>query len=162
MNTGASTPERLDEGLLARLPDDASVRELMRPFAPLLDDTDVTELVINRPQRVLTETHLGWRGARLPRSRLRAADVVCGGHCDAHQPGSVGRAPGAFGAPAGRCAHPDRGAASGAAAHRVDHDPPALVTKRRRSTAIGPRACLTTRRGFARWGSMTTRSACCG
>lgn len=48
--------------VLARLPDDASVRELMRPFAPLLDDADVTELVINRPQRVLTETHLGWRG----------------------------------------------------------------------------------------------------
>ena len=33
----------------------------MRPFAPLLDDADVTELVINRPQRVLTETHRGWR-----------------------------------------------------------------------------------------------------
>jgi type IV secretion system protein VirB11 len=48
--------------MLARLPDDASVRELMRPFAPLLDDVDVTELVINRPQRVLTETHRGWHG----------------------------------------------------------------------------------------------------
>lgn len=45
----------------ARLPDDASVLELMRPFAPLLEDADVTELVINRPQRVLTETHRGWR-----------------------------------------------------------------------------------------------------
>lgn len=46
--------------VLARLPDDASVRELMRPFSRLLDNADVTELVINRPQRVLTETHLGW------------------------------------------------------------------------------------------------------
>ncbi|NLP65105.1 P-type DNA transfer ATPase VirB11 [Paraburkholderia sacchari] len=45
-----------------RLPDDASVRELMRPFAPLLDDPDVTELVINRPQHVLTENPLGWHG----------------------------------------------------------------------------------------------------
>jgi type IV secretion system protein VirB11 len=51
-----------DDAALARLPDDASVRELMRPFAPLLDDADVTELVINRPQRVLTETHRGWHG----------------------------------------------------------------------------------------------------
>jgi type IV secretion system protein VirB11 len=54
------------EPLLARLPDDASVRELMRPFAPLLDDANVTELVINRPQRVLTETHLGWHGYEYP------------------------------------------------------------------------------------------------
>ncbi|MFM0758278.1 P-type DNA transfer ATPase VirB11 [Paraburkholderia strydomiana] len=46
---------------LPRLADDASVRELMRPFAGLLDDPAVTELVINRPQRVLTETHLGWQ-----------------------------------------------------------------------------------------------------
>ncbi|MBB5406428.1 type IV secretion system protein VirB11 [Paraburkholderia sp. RAU6.4a] len=45
---------------LPRLAEDASVRELMRPFAGLLDDPTVTELVINRPQRVLTETHLGW------------------------------------------------------------------------------------------------------
>lgn len=52
--TGADT-------LLPRLADDASVRELMRPFAGLLDDSSVTELVINRPQRVLTETHLGWQ-----------------------------------------------------------------------------------------------------
>jgi len=44
-----------EQTLLARLPDDASVRELMRPFASLLDNGDVTELVINRPQRVLTE-----------------------------------------------------------------------------------------------------------
>ncbi|TES81914.1 P-type DNA transfer ATPase VirB11 [Burkholderia cepacia] len=50
------------EAVLARLPDDASVRELMRPFAPLLDDPDVTELVINRPQRVLTENSVGWHG----------------------------------------------------------------------------------------------------
>lgn len=49
------------DGLLPRLPDDASVRELMRPFASLLEDESVTELVINRPQRVLTETHLGWQ-----------------------------------------------------------------------------------------------------
>ncbi|WP_321893751.1 P-type DNA transfer ATPase VirB11 [Paraburkholderia tropica] len=52
--TGADT-------LLPRLADDASVRELMRPFAGLLDDSSVTELVINRPQRVLTETHTGWQ-----------------------------------------------------------------------------------------------------
>ncbi|AFT86209.1 P-type DNA transfer ATPase VirB11 [Paraburkholderia phenoliruptrix] len=55
-------PYRLGDALPARLPDDASVRELMRPFAPLLNDADVTELVINRPQRVLAETHRGWRG----------------------------------------------------------------------------------------------------
>lgn len=48
--------------VLARLPDDASVRELMRPFARLLDDPEVTELVINRPQRVLTENSVGWHG----------------------------------------------------------------------------------------------------
>lgn len=47
--------------LLPRLAEDASVRELMRPFGGLLDDPAVTELVINRPQRVLTETHLGWQ-----------------------------------------------------------------------------------------------------
>jgi type IV secretion system protein VirB11 len=52
--------------VLARLPDDASVRELMRPFARLLDDPDVTELVINRPQRVLTESHRGWHGYEYP------------------------------------------------------------------------------------------------
>lgn len=58
----ANMRDRPGETVLARLPDDASVRELMRPFAPLLEDHDVTELVINRPQRVLTETHLGWHG----------------------------------------------------------------------------------------------------
>ena len=42
------------------LPDDASVTELMRSFAPLLADEAVTEL-INRPQRILTETHRGGR-----------------------------------------------------------------------------------------------------
>ncbi|WP_118182877.1 P-type DNA transfer ATPase VirB11 [Paraburkholderia phosphatilytica] len=62
MIAGADMQDRSANAALARLPDDASVRELMRPFAPLLDDADVTELVINRPQRVLTETHLGWRG----------------------------------------------------------------------------------------------------
>jgi len=58
----ADMQDRSVDTVLARLPDDASVRELMRPFAALLDDADVTELVINRPQRVLTETHLGWHG----------------------------------------------------------------------------------------------------
>lgn len=63
METGSmDRPYRPGDALLARLPDDASVRELMRPFAPLLDDADVTELVINRPQRVLIETYRGWRG----------------------------------------------------------------------------------------------------
>ncbi|RQS62055.1 P-type DNA transfer ATPase VirB11 [Burkholderia sp. Bp8984] len=47
---------------LVRLPEDASVRELMRPFALLLDNPDVTELVINRPKRALTEDSLGWHG----------------------------------------------------------------------------------------------------
>ena len=56
------TQDQCAGAVLARLPDDASVRELMRPFARLLDDADVTELVINRPQRVLTESHRGWHG----------------------------------------------------------------------------------------------------
>ncbi|MBB5399379.1 MULTISPECIES: P-type DNA transfer ATPase VirB11 [Paraburkholderia] len=55
-------PDASRDPVLARLPDDASVCELMRPFAPLLDDPDVTEVVINRPQRVLTENALGWYG----------------------------------------------------------------------------------------------------
>ncbi|MBW9105099.1 P-type DNA transfer ATPase VirB11 [Paraburkholderia phenoliruptrix] len=62
MRSCMNMPNPVDDMVLARLPDDASVRELMRPFAPLLEDPDVTELVINRPQRVLTETHRGWRG----------------------------------------------------------------------------------------------------
>ncbi|RKF48928.1 P-type DNA transfer ATPase VirB11 [Paraburkholderia fungorum] len=49
------------DGPLPRLAEDASVRELMRPLAGLLEDPALTELVINRPQRVLTETHLGWQ-----------------------------------------------------------------------------------------------------
>ncbi|MPW06411.1 P-type DNA transfer ATPase VirB11 [Paraburkholderia sp. CNPSo 3155] len=53
-------PDAPRDPVLTRLPDDASVRELMRPFAPLLDDAEVTELVINRPQRVLAENALGW------------------------------------------------------------------------------------------------------
>ncbi|PLZ01767.1 P-type DNA transfer ATPase VirB11 [Burkholderia sp. WAC0059] len=62
MNAHARRAAMVTHGdvLLPRLPDDASVRELMRPLAGLLDDAGVTELVINRPQRVLTETHLGW------------------------------------------------------------------------------------------------------
>ena len=48
------------------LPDDASVTELMRSFAPFLADEAVTELVINRPQRILTETHRGWQAHDLP------------------------------------------------------------------------------------------------
>jgi type IV secretion system protein VirB11 len=62
MNARMDRPDQADDAVLARLPDDASVRELMRPFAPLLENADVTELVINRPQRVLTETHRGWHG----------------------------------------------------------------------------------------------------
>lgn len=54
------TSDLPNDPMLARLPDDASVRELMRPFAPLLEDADVTELVINRPQRVLIENSRGW------------------------------------------------------------------------------------------------------
>jgi len=57
---------RDSQAVLAVLPEDASVRELMRPFAPLLNDAAVTELVINRPGRVLTETHLGWQVHELP------------------------------------------------------------------------------------------------
>jgi len=65
----ADMPNTLDassDPVLARLPDDASVRELMRPFAPLLEDADVTELVINRPQRVLIENSRGWHGHDFP------------------------------------------------------------------------------------------------
>jgi len=51
----------LADAPLPRLAEDASVRELMRPLAGLLEDPALTELVINRPQRVLTETHLGWQ-----------------------------------------------------------------------------------------------------
>lgn len=39
---------------------DASVRELMRSFLPLLDRPGVTELVVNRPGRVMLESHTGW------------------------------------------------------------------------------------------------------
>jgi type IV secretion system protein VirB11 len=60
MSALTDKPDKSIDTVLARLPDDASVRELMRPFASLLDDADVTELVINRPQRVITETHRGW------------------------------------------------------------------------------------------------------
>lgn len=69
MMTRADTPDTLDasrDPVLARLPDDASVRELMRPFSSLLEDADVTELVINRPQRVLTENSRGWHGHDCP------------------------------------------------------------------------------------------------
>jgi type IV secretion system protein VirB11 len=71
--------EVLAEEVLARLPEDASVRELMRPFARLLEDPRVTELVINRPQRVLTETHLGWQAhecAELDFERLMSFAVA--------------------------------------------------------------------------------------
>ncbi|TAL93129.1 MAG: P-type DNA transfer ATPase VirB11 [Paraburkholderia sp.] len=79
MSLCTGTSKQADDMVLARLPDDASVRELMRPFAPLLDDADVTELVINRPQRVLTETHCGWRGydyAELDYERLMSFAVA--------------------------------------------------------------------------------------
>ncbi|KVG59971.1 P-type DNA transfer ATPase VirB11 [Burkholderia territorii] len=66
MTADAQTPDVSGNGVRARLPDDASVRELMRPFALLLDDPGVTELVINRPQRVLIESPLGWRGHDCP------------------------------------------------------------------------------------------------
>lgn len=49
-----------DLSLSVRPNDDASVRELMRPFASLLDNPEVTELVINTPGRAMTETHTGW------------------------------------------------------------------------------------------------------
>ncbi|MEX3916418.1 P-type DNA transfer ATPase VirB11 [Paraburkholderia sp. BR10872] len=64
---------------LPRLAEDASVRELMRPFEGLLDDPAVTELVINRPQRALTETHLGWHAhdcAELDFERLMSFAVA--------------------------------------------------------------------------------------
>ncbi|MFM0503146.1 MULTISPECIES: P-type DNA transfer ATPase VirB11 [Paraburkholderia] len=66
MKARTDRPDQAVDAILARLPDDASVRELMRPFAPLLDDADVTELVINRAQRVLTETHRGWHSHDYP------------------------------------------------------------------------------------------------
>ena len=62
MTSHAQTRDLSCDPVLVRLPDDASVRELMRPFARLLDDPCVTELVINRPQRALTENALGWHG----------------------------------------------------------------------------------------------------
>lgn len=64
MNAPVAVPSEAPvpaDGLLPRLAEDASVRELMRPLAGLLEDPALTELVINRPQRVLTETHLGWQ-----------------------------------------------------------------------------------------------------
>lgn len=64
--TTAAADAMVADAGLARLPDDASVRELMRPFARLLEDPGVTELVINRPQHVLTETHLGWQAHDCP------------------------------------------------------------------------------------------------
>ncbi|MDR8105050.1 P-type DNA transfer ATPase VirB11 [Burkholderia cenocepacia] len=79
MSLQTKMPKLADDIVLARLPDDASVRELMRPFAPLLDDADVTELVINRPRRVLTETHCGWQGydyAELDYERLMSFAVA--------------------------------------------------------------------------------------
>jgi type IV secretion system protein VirB11 len=79
MNARILTSASRAEAVLARLPDDASVRELMRPFAPLLNDAAVTELVINRPQRVLTESHLGWHGhdyAELDYERLMSFAVA--------------------------------------------------------------------------------------
>jgi type IV secretion system protein VirB11 len=62
MITRTDILNQASDAVLARLPDDASVRELMRPFAPLLENPDVTELVINQPQRLLTETYRGWHG----------------------------------------------------------------------------------------------------
>ncbi|ABE30310.1 P-type DNA transfer ATPase VirB11 [Paraburkholderia xenovorans LB400] len=66
MTPRTDMPDSSRDPGLARLPEDASVRELMRPFAPLLEDADVTELVINRPQRVLTEDSRGWHGYDCP------------------------------------------------------------------------------------------------
>jgi type IV secretion system protein VirB11 len=43
-----------------RLADDASVRELLRPIAAILDEADVTEVAINRPGRVMVETSACW------------------------------------------------------------------------------------------------------
>ncbi|WP_179235091.1 MULTISPECIES: P-type DNA transfer ATPase VirB11 [unclassified Burkholderia] len=82
MNAYAHTPSAAPAPLadaLSVLPDDASVRELMRPFAPLLEDAEVTELVINRPQHVLTETRLGWQAherLELDFERLMAFSVA--------------------------------------------------------------------------------------
>jgi type IV secretion system protein VirB11 len=122
----ADIQNRSVDSVLARLPDDASVRELMRPFAPLLDDADVTELVINRPQRVLTETHLGWHGhdyADLDYERLMsfavAVATLTNQEVSAQHPVLSALA-------AGRRTHPDRGAARRAAAHGLGHDPPAV------------------------------------
>jgi len=56
----------LEQLALAGLAEDASVRELMRPFASLLDNAEVTELVINVPGHVLTETRLGWHRHVVP------------------------------------------------------------------------------------------------
>jgi type IV secretion system protein VirB11 len=49
-----------------RLADDASVRELMRPLLPFLDAPDITEVAINEPGFVLTETDRGWTSDNVP------------------------------------------------------------------------------------------------
>ena len=49
-----------------RLADDASVRELMRPLLPYLDAPEITEIAINEPGFVLTETDTGWTSDNVP------------------------------------------------------------------------------------------------
>lgn len=45
---------------------DASVRELMRAFLPLLERPGVTELVVNRPGSVMLESNTGWETVSVP------------------------------------------------------------------------------------------------
>jgi type IV secretion system protein VirB11 len=49
------------------LADDASVRELLRPIAAILDEPDITELAVNRPGRVMVESSAGWSAREVPK-----------------------------------------------------------------------------------------------
>lgn len=49
-----------------RLAADASVRELMRPLLPFLDAVEITEVAINEPSVVMTETNQGWARCSVP------------------------------------------------------------------------------------------------
>ncbi|MDV7561174.1 P-type DNA transfer ATPase VirB11 [Acinetobacter baumannii] len=56
------------------LSNDAMVRQLLEPLAKFLQMESVTEIAINRPDEVWTESHLGWKkhDVKLPMSAIRA------------------------------------------------------------------------------------------
>jgi type IV secretion system protein VirB11 len=51
---------------LALVERSASLRELLKPLAPFLQDEEVTELCINRPGEAWTEKHSVWQRHKLP------------------------------------------------------------------------------------------------